>query len=56
MRPEGSLIYLSTKRGKIHFAYEEERVVGMTLEGRTTVSLLQLNRDERLSERRSGVG
>lgn len=39
-----------------HFAYEEERVVGMIPEGRTTVSLLQLNRDERLTERRSGVG
>jgi hypothetical protein len=39
-----------------HFAYEEVRVVGMTPEGRATVSLLRLNRDERLTERRSGIG
>lgn len=39
-----------------HFTFDSERVIGRTPEGRTTVSLLQLNRDERLTERRSGVG
>jgi hypothetical protein len=39
-----------------HFAYEVERIVGLTSEGRTTVNLLQLNSEERLMERRSGVG
>ena len=34
-----------------HFAYERERLVGLTPEGRTTVSLLRLNSEERLSER-----
>jgi hypothetical protein len=38
-----------------HFAFEEERVVGITTAGRTTVNLLQLNSEERLSERRSGA-
>ncbi len=36
-----------------HFANEGERIVGLTPEGRTTVSLLRLNSGERLSERRS---
>lgn len=36
-----------------HFAYEGERVIGLTPEGRTTVSLLKLNSDERLLERLS---
>lgn len=36
-----------------HFAYERERVIGLTPEGRTTVNLLRLNREERLSERLS---
>lgn len=35
-----------------HFAYEDETIVGLTPEGRTTVSLLQLNSEERLTERR----
>lgn len=39
-----------------HFAYEGERMTGLTPEGRTTISLLQLNSDARLTERRSGVG
>ena len=34
-----------------HFAYEGERVIGLTPEGRTTVSLLRLNSEERLRER-----
>jgi len=37
-----------------HFAYEGERIVGLTPEGRTTVNLLQLNSEERLSERLPG--
>jgi hypothetical protein len=36
-----------------HFAYEGEAILGLTAEGRTTVSLLRLNSDERLLERRS---
>ncbi len=39
-----------------HFAYEGERIVGLTSEGRTTVNLLQLNSEARLIERLSGVG
>ena len=35
-----------------HFAYEAETIVGLTPEGRTTVSLIQLNSEERLIERR----
>lgn len=34
-----------------HFACEGEKIVGLTLEGRTTVNLLRLNSEERLSER-----
>ena len=34
-----------------HFAYERERIIGLTPEGRTTVNLLRLNSEERLSER-----
>ncbi len=37
-----------------HFAHERERLVGLTPEGRTTVNLLRLNSEERLSERLSG--
>jgi hypothetical protein len=36
-----------------HFAYEGERIVGLTKEGRTTVNLLRLNSEERLLERNS---
>lgn len=39
-----------------HFAYEGERIVGLTAEGRTTVNLLRLNSEERLSERLSSGG
>lgn len=42
-----------------HFAYEAERIVGLTSEGQTTINLLQLNSEERLRERRfltSGKG
>jgi hypothetical protein len=34
-----------------HFAYEGERITGLTPEGRTTATLLQLNSEERLIER-----
>lgn len=36
-----------------HFAYQGERIVGITKEGRTTVYLLRLNGEERLLERSS---
>lgn len=35
-----------------HFAVQEELIVGITAVGRTTVKLLQMNREERLVERR----
>lgn len=35
-----------------HFIFEEATIVGLTPEGRTTSNLLQLNSDERLTERR----
>jgi HNH endonuclease len=35
-----------------HFALEEERIVGLTPEGRATVFLLHFNDEERLIERR----
>ncbi len=34
-----------------HFTLEETRILGLTPEGRTTSNLLQLNSDERLTER-----
>lgn len=34
-----------------HFAYEDVRIVGLTPEGRTTITLLRLNNDDRLIER-----
>lgn len=34
-----------------HFRVEEHRFIGRTPEGRTTIRLLQLNRDDRISER-----
>lgn len=34
-----------------HFAREGERIIGLTPEGRTTVSLLRLNSEERQHER-----
>lgn len=37
-----------------HFAYERERIIGLTPEGRATVNLLRLNSEERLSERLPG--
>ena len=36
-----------------HFAYEGERLIGLTPEARTTVELLRLNSEERLIERGS---
>lgn len=36
-----------------HFAYEREMIIGLTPEGRTTVNLLRLNSEDRLSERLS---
>jgi hypothetical protein len=36
-----------------HFAFHEEQLKGLTPEGRVTVSLLRLNSEERLAERRS---
>ncbi|NJM62244.1 MAG: HNH endonuclease [Oscillatoriales cyanobacterium RU_3_3] len=38
-----------------HFSLEDDRIVGLTPEGRTTVNLLQLNSDERLAERRRSL-
>lgn len=35
-----------------HFAFQEEHIIGLTPEGRTTGRLLQLNSEERLAERR----
>lgn len=35
-----------------HFSYQAQYIVGITPQGRTTVNLLQLNSDERLTERR----
>jgi hypothetical protein len=35
-----------------HFAFQSDQIIGLTSEGRTTVSLLLLNTDERLAERR----
>lgn len=35
-----------------HFMFEGEQIIGLTPEGRTTISLLQLNSDERCAERR----
>ena len=36
-----------------HFEFDEEQIVGLTSEGRTTARLLQLNNDDRLAERAS---
>ena len=36
-----------------HFAYESNRMLGLTSEGRTTIHLLRLNSEERLNERQS---
>ncbi|MFN0108295.1 MAG: HNH endonuclease [Blastocatellia bacterium] len=35
-----------------HLTLEEDRIVGLTPEGRTTVKLLQLNRSDKIAERR----
>ncbi|GCL35970.1 HNH endonuclease [Sphaerospermopsis sp. FACHB-1094] len=37
---------------KLHFMFSEVVLVGLTCEGRTTVKLLQMNSEERLSERK----
>ncbi len=39
-----------------HFVFQGEQLVGLTSEGRTTVSLLRLNSEERLAERRGLQG
>lgn len=36
-----------------HFAFQGEQIAGLTPEGRTTISLLQLASDIRRAERRS---
>lgn len=36
-----------------HFEFDGDQIIGLTPEGRTTVSLLQLNREDRLAERAS---
>jgi hypothetical protein len=38
-----------------HFAYEGESIIGLTPEGRTTVTLLRLNSEERLNELLSSI-
>lgn len=40
-----------TQPWSAHFAFHGEHIVGLTPEGRTTVSLLRLNSEERLAER-----
>jgi hypothetical protein len=53
----GQLSPLFNPRAQVwteHFAYEQERIIGLTPEGRTTVNLLRLNSEERLIERLSG--
>ena len=40
-----------TQRWNEHFRIEGNTIVGLTLEGRTTVSLFQLNNSDRLAER-----
>lgn len=39
-----------------HFAWQDEQIVGVTPEGRTTISLLRLHSDERRAEWRSLQG
>ena len=39
-----------------HFAFQGERIIGLTPEGRATIKLLQLNSEERIAERRLLVG
>ena len=40
-----------TQEWSEHFTVEVVRIIGITPEGRTTVQLLQLNKDDRLAER-----
>jgi hypothetical protein len=40
-----------TQSWTAHFAFHSEHIVGLTPEGRATVSLLRLNSEERLAER-----
>ena len=50
----GMFSFLYNPRTQIweqHFALEDQRIAGLTSEGRTTVKLLQLNRPDRLAER-----
>lgn len=41
-----------TQTWEQHFVIKEDGILGLTSEGRTTVMLLQLNRSDRLAERR----
>lgn len=40
-----------TQQWTEHFMMEEHQILGLTIEGRTTVKLLKFNSDERLAER-----
>ncbi|MCL1472641.1 HNH endonuclease [Argonema antarcticum] len=44
-----------TQQWNEHFMLEGFRIVGLTPEGRTTVSLLQLNSDDRIAERQRSL-
>ena len=55
----GTFSFLFNPRTQIwveHFMLENLMLVGLTPEGRTTVSLLQLNSDERIAERQRLLG
>lgn len=55
----GEFSFLFNPRTQIwseHFRFEEVQIMGLTAEGRTTANLLQLNTDERLTERRMQEG
>ncbi len=40
-----------TQQWAEHFKLEEKRLIGLTIQGRTTINLLKLNSDVRLAER-----
>ena len=40
-----------TQEWSEHFTFEDELIVGLSAEGRTTIKLLQMNSEERLAER-----
>lgn len=55
----GTFSFLFNPRTQIwveHFMLEHLMLMGLTPEGRTTVSLLQLNSDERIAERQRLLG